>query len=379
VNSGEQRILTTHTGSLPLPEDVVAMVRSRARGAQVDEAQYEARLREGFHHIVRRQSDAGLDIINDGELSKTSWFSYILERVEGIETRERTAPREMPQRRDRRDFPEYFEQGTGMAVPVPEFVCTGPIKYKAHDELQADIARFKEALEGVEHEDAFMTAMTPATSELFLTNEHYDDLDDLWNDLAEALRTEYEAITEAGFILQLDDPSIASMWNFQTDYSVDDVINHERSGIEAVNHALRNVPRERVRMHVCWGAIPGPHTNDIPLEDIRDLILEANVSAYSVEASNPRHEHEWRAWQGVDLPEGTVLIPGVVSHKTDTVEHPRVVADRILRYADVVGKERVMAGTDCGMATGRIHESLAWAKLRALADGAKLASEELWG
>jgi 5-methyltetrahydropteroyltriglutamate--homocysteine methyltransferase len=378
VRRSKERILTTHTGSLPLPEDLIALVRSKAQGAAVDEADYQNRLQAGYEDIVGRQAESGIDVINDGELSKTSWFSYILERVEGIETRERTSPREMPQKRDRLQFPDYFERPTKMAVPVPEFVCVGPIKYAAHDALRADIERLKAALDGVAHEEGFMTAMTPATSELFLTNEYYSNLEDLWSDLAEALRVEYEAITEAGFILQLDDPSIASMWNYHPEYTVEDVLTHERTGVEAVNHALRNVPRDRVRLHVCWGAIPGPHANDIPLEDIVGLLLTANVGAYSVEASNPRHEHEWRAWEGIQLPEGTVVIPGVVSHKTDTVEHPRVVADRIVRYATILGRENVVAGTDCGMATGRIHPSLAWAKLRSLSDGARVASEELW-
>ena len=284
----------------------------------------------------------------------------------------------MPQKRDRRDFPEYFERGAQMAVPVPEFVCVGPIRYAGHEALRADIARITSAVQSAGSTETFMTAMTPATSELFLTNEYYANLDELWGDLAEALREEYEAITDAGLLLQLDDPSIASMWNFHPEYTVDDLIDHERAGVEAINYALRNVPRDRVRLHVCWGAVPGPHSNDIPLEAILGLLLSANVGAFSVEASNPRHEHEWRAWQEVELPEGTVVIPGVVSHKTETVEHPRVVADRIIRYADILGRENVIAGTDCGMAAGRIHPSLAWAKLRALSDGAQIASEELW-
>jgi 5-methyltetrahydropteroyltriglutamate--homocysteine methyltransferase len=381
MQRSEDRILTTHTGSLPLPEDVIELVRAQARHAVDDQAAFQQRLDEACRDIVAQQAQVGVDVPNDGEVAKTTWATYILERVEGIELRERTEPRRSPTRRDAAEFPEYFDKDLGklLSQPQPVYTCVGPIRYRGHDALHADIARLKQALDGVPHEDAFMTAMTPATSEIFLQNEYYSNLEDLWGDLAEALRVEYEAITEAGFILQLDDPSLASMWNFHPEFTLEQFLAHEQASVEAMNHALRNVSPDRVRLHVCWGAVPGPHKHDIPLADILELLLKVNVGGYSVEASNPRHEHEWRVWADATVPDGTVIIPGVVTHKTEVVEHPRVVADRIVRYAEVVGRENVIAGTDCGLASFRIHPSLAWAKLDSLREGAALAGKELWG
>jgi 5-methyltetrahydropteroyltriglutamate--homocysteine methyltransferase len=387
MKRSQDRILTTHGGSLPRPADVAALVTAKERGGSTD-ASYSQIVADATSRVVRQQLDAGINVINDGEIAKSSWHDYTVNRVTGIEIR----PRSEDLRRLRREgaaFPEFFRDNPGQEVIREQFVCVGPIKYVGHAAVQADIAALKAAADGVSFEDLFMTAMTPAAlgvdatfevdghREHTLENKYYASTEEMMFALGEALREEYEAITQAGLVLQLDDPALCKIWTANPDYDLATYMREAEQTVEALNHALRNIPREQVRQHICWGAGTGPHTDDIPLRTVADLILKVNCGAYGVEGANPRHEHEWKVWKDVKLPDGAILIPGVVTGKTNIIEHPELVADRIVRYAEIVGRENMIAGTDCGLADGRIHPELAWAKLQVLAEGAQLASRQL--
>jgi len=387
MQRSDNRILTTHAGSLPRPDEVAALVRAKEKGAEVDRS-YSSIIAEATSQVVQQELKVGLDVINDGEVAKSSWHDYLVNRVTGIEIR----PRSNDLRRLRREgaeFPNFFRDNPAQEVIREQFVCVGPIEYTGHEAVKADIALLKAAADGTGYEDLFMSAMTPAAlgvdatfevdghREHTLENEYYGSAEEMMFALGEALREEYEAIVEADLVLQLDDPALCKIWTANPDYDLPTYMREAEQAMEALNHALRNVPREQVRQHICWGAGTGPHTDDIPLRTVVGLILKVKCGAYGVEGANPRHEHEWKVWQDVKLPDGTILIPGVVTPKTNIVEHPETVADRIVRYANVVGPENVIAGTDCGLADGRIHPELAWAKLRSLAEGAKLASQQL--
>lgn len=389
------RILTTHAGSLPRPDDLRPMVAARAAGEPHDAVALAARLRSAVAEVVDLQIASGIDVVNDGELSKTSFSNYMRERLGGVE--QRPLPPDAPRSgvifgRDLPEFSAYFAQrgagvggapragGTGPTGADPMAVyCVGPISYVGHNDLTTDIENFRAALQGKQYEEAFLPAITPGTVEHWLINEHYPSAEAFLYAIADALHEEYKAIVDAGFILQLDDPDMADAWQIHPDLTVPDYRKFAELRLEALNYAIRDLPEERVRFHMCWGSYHGPHKYDIPLQDIVDLILKVNVQSYSIEASNPVHEHEWRVWEDVKIPDGRFLIPGVVGHFSDFVEHPRLVADRLDRYARILSRENVVAGTDCGLGTRVGHPNICWAKFRAMADGAQLATRELWG
>jgi 5-methyltetrahydropteroyltriglutamate--homocysteine methyltransferase len=399
-------ILTTHSGSLSRPADLIAMNRARAAGESKDDAAYEKCLAAAVTDVVHKQRDVGIDIVDDGEFGKPmaaqtdygAWWNYAFARMAGFSPPESVPEQRskkstvaefslstFAERRDWQKFGEFYQDPESAAVLSGSAarrrrrrpVCTGPIKYAGHDAVLADIAHLKQAMAAADVKEGFMCSIAPGS---FARSEdvHYANPEAFVFAVADAMREEYKAIIDAGLLLQIDDPSLPDNWDMiNPEPPLAEFKKFESARIEALNHALRGLPPERIRYHICWGSWHGPHTTDIPLADIVDLVLSVNASGYSVEAGNVRHEHEWRVWEDVALPDGKLLIPGVVSHATNIVEHPRVVADRIIRYADVVGKENVIAGTDCGFG-GRIHPQLAWAKLEALAQGARLASSELW-
>jgi 5-methyltetrahydropteroyltriglutamate--homocysteine methyltransferase len=407
MQHSSDRILTTHSGSLSRPADLIAINRERAEGRKVDDGAYARCLAGAVAGVVRKQRELGIDIPDDGEFGKPMaanydygvWWNYAFARMSGF-----AAPETVPEsqhkkssvaevaltsfanRRDWQKFGEFYQDpessgtllGSAARRRTRRPVCTAPIKYAGHAAIAADIANLKQAMAAAGVEEGFLCAIGPGS---FARGEdlHYKTEEEFVYAAAEAMREEYKAIVDAGIVLQIDDPSLPDNWDMiNPEPPLAEFKKFERVRIDALNHALRGLPADRIRFHICWGSWHGPHTTDIPLADIVDLVLAVNAGAYSVEAGNVRHEHEWRVWREVKLPDDKLLIPGVVSHATNIVEHPQVVADRILRYANVVGRERVIAGTDCGLG-GRIHPQIAWAKLEALAAGARLASKELWG
>lgn len=388
------RILTTHVGSLIRPPRLLEFARARQNGESVDERAYRLCLKDSVSDVVRRQADAGVDIVNDGEFGKsTSWSLYILQRLSGFELRPVKPGSQDPFARgaDRKRFQEFYAELEGRGadrtwsnVTVQDAVCVAPVKYTGVAELQLDIDNLKAALQGVNAEEAFLPVAAPSSAIPDRRNEFYRSDEELLVALAEALRTEYRTIVDAGLLLQVDDARAAVTYDRMVPpASFDDYYRWLARHVEVLNHALEGIPEDRVRYHVCWGSWPGPHTTDVPLKKIVDLILKVRAGAYLIEAANPRHEHEWRVWKDVKLPEGKVLAPGVVSHGTNVVEHPELVAERILRFASLAGRENVIASTDCGFAqeqfNRRVHPSIMWAKLEAMAEGARIASDELWG
>jgi 5-methyltetrahydropteroyltriglutamate--homocysteine methyltransferase len=392
MKRSSNRILTTHVGSLIRPPRLLEVVRAQQNGETVDARAYEQCLKYSVAEVVRRQAQAGIDIVNDGEFGKsTSWSLYALKRVSGFELRP-IQPGTDPFARgaDRERFKEFYAEIEGgndrtwSNVTKREAVCVAPVKYTGLGELQHDIDNLKAALQGANVEEAFLPVAAPSSAIPDRKNEYYRSDEELVIALAEALRTEYRAIVDAGFLLQLDDARAAVTYDrLVPPASFDDYYRWVGRHVDILNHALEGIPEDRVRYHVCWGSWPGPHTTDVPLRKIVDLILKVRAGAYLIEAANPRHEHEWRVWKDVKLPEGKILAPGVVSHGTNVVEHPELVAERILRFASLVGRENVIASTDCGFAqeqfNRRVHPSIMWAKLEAMAEGARIASEELWG
>ena len=392
MKRSSNRILTTHVGSLIRPPRLLELVRAREDGETADVRAYEECLKDSVAEVVRRQAQAGIDVVNDGEFGKsTSWSLYALKRVSGFEMRP-VQPGANPFARgaDRERFKEFYAELEGgndrtwSNVTKREAVCVAPVQYTGLAELQHDIDNLKAGLKGVKVEEAFLPVAAPSSAIPDRKNEYYRNEEELVVALAEALRTEYRAIVDAGFLLQVDDARAAVTYDRMVPpASFDDYYRWVARHVEVLNHALEGIPEDRVRYHVCWGSWPGPHTTDVPLRKIVDLILKVRAGAYLIEAANPRHEHEWRVWKDVKLPEGKILAPGVVSHGTNVVEHPELVAERILRFAGVVGRENVIASTDCGFAqeqfNRRVHPSIMWAKLEAMAEGARIASEELWG
>jgi len=381
------RILTTHVGSLIRPPELQEFLRARQKGAAVDQAAYDRCLVDSVAAVVRQQADAGIDVVSDGEFGKSiSWSQYVLERLSGFERRPFRAGSNTFQRgADREKFAEFYAEldaREGVATTL-DSVCVGPIGYSGQAQLQRDIDNFKAALNGAKVAEAFMPVAAPASVIPDRKNEYYKTEDELLEAIANAMRTEYRMIVDAGFLVQLDDARNAVTYDRMVPpASFADYRHWLERQVEVINHAIEGLPVDRIRYHVCWGSWPGPHTTDVPLKDIVDLILKIRVGAYVIEGANPRHEHEWKVWKDAKLPEGRVLIPGVISHATNVVEHPELVAERVVRLAKLVGRENVIAGTDCGFAQGpfhrRVHPSIMWAKLEALAAGARLASKELW-
>ena len=388
------RIKTTHAGTLPKAKDLARMVASKAVHATawrptdpiaVDEATYRRRLAEEVAATVKHQAEIGIDSVNDGELSKITFQHYCFERITGFEDVDWKPGLPVPlsiAMRDAKKFGDYFAEGHGgfasAGPPKTVSLCTGPLTYVGHEALKRDIDNFKAALKGVTVEDAFLPANTPGTLEHALRNVYYKTDADYLEAAANVLRVEYKAITDAGLTLQLDDPDLPDGWLIYPEMSVADYRKYAGLRIDALKHALAGIPREQVRLHVCWGSFHGPHQADIPLKEIADLIFSVPAQSYSIEASNPAHEHEWQVFERIKPPKDTVLIPGVIGHATDFIEHPELVAQRLVRYAKLVGRENVAGGSDCGIGTRVKHASIAWAKLEALVEGARIASKQLW-
>jgi 5-methyltetrahydropteroyltriglutamate--homocysteine methyltransferase len=375
------RILTTHAGSLPRPSDLRDMVLAKANGAPYDPATFDQRLKSSVAEIVRRQVDCGIDCVNDGELSKTNFTDYVRWRIAGYETRPSDGARRLSiTARDEAKFADYFETNPRMrSIGPPTMpVCVEALRYVGQADLAKDLDNFKAALAGVSVAGAFLPANTPGTIEHWMLNEHYKSDEEFVYAIADVMHEEYKAIVDAGFLLQIDDPDLPDGWNCLPGITVPDYREYAAIRVDALNHALRGIPREKIRLHVCWGSHHGPHHDDIPLKDIIDLIFRVNAGSFSIEASNPCHEHEWRVFEEVKLPEGATLIPGVIGHCTDFIEHPDLVAERLVRYARLVGRENVLAGTDCGLGTRVGHPSICWAKFEAMAEGARRATKILW-
>lgn len=381
------RILTTHVGSLIRPEALQTFLRARQGGKPYDKPAYEHCLTQSVAEVVRQQVAIGIDVVSDGEFGKAiSWSQYALERLSGFERRP-IAGGTNPFKRgaDRERFAAFYAEldaHDGVSTTV-EAVCVGPVSYTGQAELQRDIDNFKAALTASPAAEAFLPVAAPASVIPDRKNEYYKDDEALLWAIAEAMRTEYRMIVDAGFLLQLDDARNAVTFDRMVPpASFDDYRRWLERQVEVINHAIAGLPPDRIRYHVCWGSWPGPHTSDVPLKSIVDLILKVKVGAYVIEGANPRHEHEWAVWKDARLAPGQVLIPGVISHATNVVEHPELVAERLVRLAGLVGRENIIAGTDCGFAQGpfhrRVHPSIMWAKLEALAEGARIASKTLW-
>ena len=387
MKRSENRMLTTHVGSLIRPPKLLEFLSGMRSGQPIDERAHADCLKASVAQVVRQQADAGIDVVSDGEFGKSiSWSQYALERLSGFEQRP-IAPDANPLARgaDRARFREFYAEldaREGFANPK-EAVCVGPIGYTGQAALQRDIDNLRSALGGVRVAEAFLPVAAPSSVIPDRKNEHYPNDDACLEAIAAAMRTEYRTIVDSGFLVQLDDARAAVTYDRMVPpASFADYHNWVARHVEVLNHALEGIPEDRVRYHVCWGSWPGPHTTDVPLKDIVDLILRVRAGTYVIEGANPRHEHEWRVWESVKLPAGKVLATGVISHATNIVEHPELVAERIARLARLVGRENVIASTDCGFAQGpfyrRVHPTIMWAKLQALADGARLATKALW-
>jgi 5-methyltetrahydropteroyltriglutamate--homocysteine methyltransferase len=382
------RILVSHAGTVPRP-DYLQVLHDAGPERR---AEFLEQLPRAVADVVKQQVQAGIDVVNDGELSKLNFSHYARERLGGLEapsTDFKPSARSIVAR-DALEFPDFHASGGGRARRAqtlgrpfqgnanPTIMCTGPLTYIGRPATELDIQNLLAAVKDLDVE-AFLPAVAPGTIEHWLFNAHYNSDEELLFAIADAMHEEYKLITDAGLNLQIDDPDLPDGWQMFPEMSVDDYRRYAQVRVEALNHALRGIPQERVRLHICWGSGHGPHKNDIPLEHIVDIVLDVKAQVYSIEAANPRHAHEWRVWQHVALPEGKSLMPGVIGHATDIVEHPRHVADRLLRYADLVGKENVIAGTDCGVGSRVWNAEIAWAKFEAMAEGARIASLELWG
>ncbi len=380
------RILTTHAGRLDGPPEYREMITAMMSGKPADMEAFRPKVRSAIVDVLRKQAAAGIDVVSDGELGKIGFggIGYYGRRLSGLSTR-KLKPGEAAfmalQTGERIEFADFYKEMPFMGSPSERTVCSGPIQYIGQEEVKQDLELFRAAFAeaGVKAEETFMCVLAPGWLEHFFYNEHYASEEEYIFALADAIKHEYKAIVDAGFILQIDDPALPDTYDMIVpNPTIEDYRKFAAVRVEALNQALKGLPEDRVRYHICWGSWHGPHTHDLPLEHVVDLMLKIRAGAYSLEAANPRHEHEWKIWERVKLPEGKILIPGVVTHHTNVVEHPELVADRIIRYAGLVGRENVIGGTDCGMGF-RVHPQIAWAKLKALAEGAALATKELWG
>jgi 5-methyltetrahydropteroyltriglutamate--homocysteine methyltransferase len=393
MKASVDRILTTHVGSLPRSQEVLKLIHAKATDPSYDHAAYDRGMENVVAEAVRRQAEVGIDIVNDGEQTKPSFVAYIVSRLGGFEPVDGSEKPRLPPTRDARAFPGVYQDITKLTamrrkdsplrLPRMWMRCTGPITYTGHDDLQADIRYLKAALGKTKAEEAFITAISPSNLELNHRNEYYRTGEEYLTALADAMHVEYKAIVDAGFILQVDDPRMATHYDRTPGASIEECRKFIALRVEAVNHALRGIPEDRVRFHTCYSVNSAPRVHDMELRHFVDLMLKIRAQAYSIEAANPRHEHEWQVFEEVKLPDDKLLIPGVVSHCVPLVEHPELVAQRIVRFAGVLGRERVIASNDCGFGTSaaldEVHADVAWAKLDALREGAKLASARLWG
>ena len=381
------RILTTHVGSLARPRNVLDLLFAKERQEEYDTDLFGSSMGDAVSDIVGRQVDAGIDIVCDGEQSKSSFLTYIAERLNGFSPSEKQGEDLWVESRETIAFPEFYDAHRkareGLVAKPVKLVCTGPVTYAGHTVLQCDIANLKAAAENNDVEEAFMTAVSPSDVEGQQPNKFYDSDEEYLFAIAEAMHEEYLAIVDAGLILQIDDPRLLTYYISRPDLTVADCRQWAELRVEALNHALKGLPEDRVRFHTCYGINIGPRVHEMNLADIVDIMLKVNAGAYLFEAGNPRHEHEWQVWKTVKVPEGKSLIPGVISHSTPLVEHPELIAQRLIRFADVCGRENIMAGSDCGFASfaateQEIHPSIVWAKFENLAQGARLASQKLW-
>jgi 5-methyltetrahydropteroyltriglutamate--homocysteine methyltransferase len=377
------RILTTHVGSLPRPHDLLNLMKANLFGLNYDRQVYEARVRNAVAACVRKQVETGIDIVTDGEQSKPGFFTYIRERLRGFEPRPAQRVRGWPQ--EVAAFPDYYEHyfkeamGGGAIAPIVPLVCVGPVRYCGEDALKRDIDNLKAAASGLKHHAVFMPSVAPSGVGF---NEYYPSEEEFLHAVGAALRTEYKAIVDAGFLLQIDDPFLTDIF---ADPALSAADRNRRAAmfVEAINESLRGIPPEKVRFHTCYGINEGPRVHDAPMEQVVKYMLQVNAGAFSFEAANARHEHEYHLWERVRLPEGKVLIPGVITHSSNIVEHPEWIAERLIRFARLVGRENVAAGADCGFssqATYRpeVHPTVIWAKFEALREGARLATAQLW-
>jgi 5-methyltetrahydropteroyltriglutamate--homocysteine methyltransferase len=395
------RILVSHAGNLPRPEALDELIAGGRAREGSNRKEYHERLPEAVEGIVDRQIGAGVDVVNDGEYAKAgSYGGYMQERVDGYSTvtpdPSRKPKRAFTAERDRLDFPGFYASGlwfSGSGGPIrPGFAtpgeqrsispretraCTAPVTYIGQAAVAEDVRNLKAAIAGKDVE-GYVAALGPLSLGAGVRNEYYNSEEEYMLAVADACREEYRAITDAGLILQMDEPEFCTTWSFYPDWTVEDLRKYLSSAVEVINHALRGLPTEQVRFHTCWGSGHRPHTGDIELRHFADLLLKINAQCYSIEAANVRHAHEWQVWQDVKLPNGKILMPGVISHATDLVEHPDLVKERLLKYANVVGKQNLQTGTDCGMGSRVGHEEIVWAKLEAMSEGARRASAELW-
>ncbi len=383
LDERHRRILTTHTGSLPRPDALSGLLFARMTKKPYDARELTRQTTEAVAATVKTQADLGIDIVSDGEQSKTSFQAYAADRLAGIEP---ITP-EPGERRTRENmaFPAFYRQGAHSGTATPRWACTGPIRYIGQEALAADLENLKAAIKGVPSVDAFVPSVSPSSCAGLMENRYYKSSEEHVVAVAEALREEYEAIVAAGFQVQIDDPRLAMHYMLSPDEDIDQARTWARRRVEVLNHALRNIPPERVRHHTCYGINMGPRVSDMELKHLADIIVTIRAGFYSFEMANPRHEHEWRVWEHVSLPDDRVLVPGCITHASVIVEHPELVAERIVRLASVVGRERVIAGADCGFASTlvpgqrpEIEAEIVWAKFRSLIQGARLASEVLW-
>jgi 5-methyltetrahydropteroyltriglutamate--homocysteine methyltransferase len=380
VKLSTDRILTTHAGSLTRPDDLLDMITAREAGKPIDEKAFNKRVRSEVADVVKRQRDAGIDVVSDGEEGKPGFFAYIDERLTGFETRDDpSAASRGPRFADMHDFPEYADFPPFPSRPV----CVGPITYIGQRALQTDIDNFRAALQGVDVAEGFLPAAAPGMVSADRPNEYYKSREEMLYATADALREEYKGIVDAGFVVQLDAPDVPMSWpRRMREWTKAEYLKDVELLVEVTNHSLQGIAPEMVRFHVCWGNYEAPHHYDIEVREIAPALVKLRCGALYVEAANPRHEHEWSVWRDIKLPAGMVLIAGVIDTKTNIVEHPDLVAERIVRFADVVGRENVIAGTDCGFGTmanrRRVFASVQWAKLKTLAEGAAIASKQLW-
>lgn len=392
MKKSESRILTTHVGSLPRPRELLQPLHARDSGEPYDKSALEGQITKAIGEAVRQQLELGIDVVNDGEHGRASFATYANTRIGGLERVMHPPPHIRQPTRDSLAFPAVYEEMrkmfgarralTGRPEDAVSLVCTSPIRYVGHEQVKTDIENLKAATAGLGPEEVFVTAISPTNLEMYFENRYYKTEEEYLFALAEAMREEYRAIVDAGFLLQIDDPRLITHYNRDPKLSIDDNRKFIEMRVEAINHSLRGISEDRVRLHTCYSINVAPRVHDLELRHFVDLMLKVRAQGYSIEAANPRHEHEWRVWKEVRLPENKLLIPGVVSHCVYQVEHPELVADRIERFVGVVGRERVIAGTDCGFASARagdeVHPDVAWAKLQALVEGARIASRRLW-